>query len=140
MKLMFVAFVSGMLFGAGLYLSQMTNAEKVLGFLDLAGHWDPSLIFVMLGALAVTLISFRFILQRPAPLLDRKFYLALKTEIDKPLLFGATIFGIGWGLAGYCPGPVIAGLGLANFEAVIMLFAIYAGFTAHRYLFERDKP
>jgi uncharacterized protein len=139
MKLVLVAFLSGILFGAGLSLSQMTNPEKVLNFLDLAGYWDPSLILVMLGALTVTLISFRFILQRPEPLLDRKFYLAVKTAIDKPLLLGAGIFGIGWGLAGYCPGPVIAGLGLANFEAVIMVFAIYAGFMAHRYLFERDK-
>jgi uncharacterized protein len=139
MKLVLVAFVSGVLFGLGLSLSQMTNPEKVLNFLDLAGHWDPSLIFVMLGALTVTLISFRFILQRPAPLLDQKFYLAVKTEIDKSLLLGAAIFGIGWGLAGYCPGPVIAGLGLGNFEAVIMVFAIYAGFISHRFLFEADK-
>jgi uncharacterized protein len=137
MKLMLASLISGILFGVGLSLSQMINPEKVLNFLDIAGAWDPSLIFVMLGALEVTFISFKVILKRPSPVFDHKFYLATKKEIDKPLIIGATIFGIGWGITGYCPGPAVAGLGFGNPEAVIMIIAIYLGFMVHRYLFER---
>ncbi len=137
MKLILAALVSGIIFGIGLTLSQMTNPDKVLNFLDLAGNWDPSLILVMLGALIVTMSSFRFILKRPNPVFGQKFYLAAKKEIDKRLIIGAAIFGVGWGIAGYCPGPVVAGLGIGNFEAVIMIVAIYLGFLVHRYLFER---
>lgn len=137
MKLILTALISGILFGIGLTLSQMTNPDKVLNFLDLTGNWDPSLVFVMLGALAVTVTSFRFILKRQAPVFDQKFYLAAKKEIDKPLIIGAAVFGIGWGIAGYCPGPAFAGLGLGNPEGVILVVAIYLGFIVHRFLFER---
>jgi uncharacterized membrane protein YedE/YeeE len=137
MKLILASLISGILFGIGLSLSQMINPDKVLNFLDIAGAWDPSLIFVMLGALEVTFISFKVILKRSTPVFDHKFYLATKKEIDKPLIIGATIFGIGWGLTGYCPGPAVAGLGFGNPEAVIMVIAIYLGFVVHRYLFER---
>ncbi len=137
MKLIGIALFCGIIFGFGLAMSQMTSPEKVLSFLDIAGNWDPSLIFVMLGALAVTMTGFRFVLKRPAPLFDGKFYLTTKKEIDKPLLIGAALFGIGWGIAGYCPGPALAGLGLGNFESVVMVAAIYAGFIVHRIVFER---
>lgn len=137
MKLILASLISGILFGVGLSLSQMTNPDKVLNFLDIVGAWDPSLIFVMLGALEVTFISFKVILKRPSPVFDHKFYLATKKEIDKPLIIGATVFGIGWGLTGYCPGPAVAGLGFGNPEAVIMVIAIYLGFVVYRYLFER---
>jgi len=139
MKIILASLLTGVLFGVGLALSQMTNPDKVIAFLDLAGNWDPSLFFVMLGALTVTMICFRLILRRSQPVLGQKFYLPMKKDIDKPLLFGATIFGIGWGIAGYCPGPVIAGLGLGNPEAVTMVLAIYAGFMACRFMFERDN-
>lgn len=132
MKQIGVSLLCGILFGIGLALSQMTNPTKVLNFLDVAGNWDPSLIFVMLGALMVTFISFRFILQRAKPLLDKSFYLSTKTAIDKPLLIGAAIFGIGWGITGYCPGPAVAGLGLGNFEAVVTVFSICLGFITYR--------
>lgn len=132
MKLIIIALISGILFGIGLALSQMTNPAKVLNFLDIAGNWDPSLIFVMAGALAVTTLCFRKILKRPTPLFDKEFYLSSKSAIDKPLLIGAAIFGIGWGISGYCPGPSIAGLGMGNFEAVVMIFSIYLGLIAHR--------
>lgn len=132
MKLIVIALISGILFGIGLALSQMTNPAKVLNFLDIAGNWDPSLIFVMVGALAVTTLCFRAILKRPTPLFDKQFYLSSKSAIDKPLLIGAAIFGIGWGISGYCPGPSIAGLGLGNFEAVVMVSSIYMGFMIHR--------
>jgi uncharacterized protein len=133
MKLIVIALISGILFGIGLTLSQMVNPNKVLNFLDIAGNWDPSLIFVMLGALAVTTLCFRLILKRPTPLFDKQFYLASKTIIDKPLLIGAGLFGIGWGLAGYCPGPVVAGLGLGNTEAIVMVVSIYLGLMIHRW-------
>ncbi|MDD5580933.1 MAG: YeeE/YedE family protein [Methylobacter sp.] len=132
MKLIMIALISGLLFGAGLTLSQMTNPDKVLNFLDIAGNWDPSLIFVMAGALSITLLFFRPILKRPRPLFDKKFYLSSKSALDKPLLIGAAIFGIGWGISGYCPGPSVAGLGLGNFEAIVMIGSIYLGFIAHR--------
>lgn len=131
-KLIALALMSGILFGIGLTLSQMTNPDKVINFLDLAGNWDPSLVFVMLGALTVTTLSFRKILKRPSPLFDKGFYLSSKSAIDKTLLIGAAIFGIGWGISGYCPGPSVAGLGLGNFEAIVMVAAIYMGFIAHR--------
>ena len=133
MKLIIIALISGILFGTGLALSQMTNPTKVLNFLDITGNWDPSLILVMAGALAVTTLCFRQILKQPAPLFDKQFYLANKSAIDKPLLIGAAIFGIGWGISGYCPGPSVAGLGLGNFEALVMVGSIYAGIIAHRW-------
>jgi uncharacterized protein len=132
MKLILIALISGILFGIGLALSQMTNPAKVLNFLDIAGNWDPSLIFVMVGALAVTTLCFRKILNRPTPLFDKQFYLSSKSAIDKPLLIGAAIFGVGWGISGYCPGPSVAGLGLGNFEAVVMIISIYLGFMVQR--------
>ncbi len=132
MKLIVISLISGILFGIGLALSQMTNPDKVLNFLDVAGNWDPSLIFVMIGALIVTSLFFRKILKRQTPLFDKAFYLSSKSAIDKPLLIGAAIFGIGWGISGYCPGPSVAGLGLGNFEAIIMIFSIYMGMIAHR--------
>jgi uncharacterized membrane protein YedE/YeeE len=86
----------------------------------------------MAGALSVTLLFFRPTLKRPRPLFDKQFYLSSKSTIDKTLLVGAAIFGMGWGISGYCPGPSVAGLGLGNFEAVVMIFSIYLGFIAHR--------
>jgi uncharacterized protein len=132
MKLIVMSLINGILFGIGLTLSQMTNPDKVINFLDIADNWDPSLIFVMLGALTVTSLCFRKIINRPRPLFDKEFYLSSKSVIDKPLLIGATIFGIGWGISGYCPGPSVAGLGLGTSEAVVMIFSIYIGFIAHR--------
>lgn len=137
MKLIAIALISGILFGVGLTLSQMTNPNKVLAFLDISGNWDPSLILVMVGALTITSLLFRPILKRPTPLFDKEFYLASKSAVDKPLLIGAAIFGVGWGIGGYCPGPAIAGLGLGNVEAIVMVFSIYLGFFCHRLVFRK---
>jgi uncharacterized membrane protein YedE/YeeE len=111
-----LALVSGLLFGLGLGISQMVDRERVLGFLDIAGDWDPTLAFVMGGAVLVTIVSFRFVLRRPHPIFAGKFYLPSRQDIDRNLLVGAGLFGIGWGLAGYCPGPAITAtvLGIAN--------------------------
>lgn len=137
MRLIVIAFVSGILFGIGLTLSQMTYPNKVIDFLDISGNWDPSLILVMVSALTVTSIFFRLILKRPTPLFDKQFYLATKAAIDKPLLLGATIFGVGWGISGYCPGPSVAGLGLGSFEAIVMVFSIFLGFICHQFMFPK---
>jgi len=133
MKTNLVALLSGIIFGLGLALSQMIDPNKVLNFLDVTGNWDPSLAFVMMGALAVTMLSFRFILKRSAPVLESSFHISEQAVITRPLLIGAGIFGIGWGMTGYCPGPAVASLGLLSVEGVVMVAAIYAGFFSHRW-------
>jgi uncharacterized membrane protein YedE/YeeE len=134
MNKLFITFLSGLIFGIGLSLSQMINPVKVIQFLDITGDWDPSLAFVMMGALAVTLLSFRWVLKQPKPLLEDDFHVSKRTDIDKALLGGAALFGIGWGMSGYCPGPAVAGLALGSVEAVVMVLAIYAGFFSHKWL------
>ncbi len=123
------AAAAGLLFGVGLALSGMTHAEKVLGFLDIAGDWDASLALVLGGAVGVTLITFRFILQRTAPLLAPNFDLPTKTRIDAPLVLGAIVFGIGWGIIGYCPGPAIALLAAPGREAAVVIVSLFIGFA-----------
>lgn len=136
MKTTLSALLCGMIFGFGLSLSQMINPDKVLNFLDITGNWDPSLIFVMMGALFVATISFKWILKRPAPVLVENFQLPGKLRVDKPLILGAAIFGIGWGMSGYCPGPAVSGLGLLSFESLVTVVAIYLGFFAYNWLFD----
>lgn len=137
MRNVFSALLCGVIFGIGLSLSGMVDPNKVLAFLDLSGNWDPSLAFVMIGALAVTFVSFRFILKRPTPLLEQDFHVSKRTLIDHKLLLGAAIFGIGWGMTGYCPGPAVASLGMLKQEAFIMVGSIYAGFFGHQWLFDK---
>jgi uncharacterized membrane protein YedE/YeeE len=137
MKQNFIALLCGIIFGAGLSLSHMINPNKVLNFLDISGNWDPSLIFVMMGALAVAFVSFKWILKRPAPLLAESFHISRKSLVNRPLLIGAAIFGIGWGMSGYCPGPAVAGLGLISLESVVMIVAIYLGFFTYNRFLER---
>lgn len=138
MKTQLIAFISGILFGIGLALSHMINPNKVLNFLDVTGHWDPSLLFVMIGALSVAMIASRLTLKRSAPLWSPSFQLPLKKSINLKLIVGAAIFGAGWGMSGYCPGPSVTGLSLFSMESVIMVVTIYLGFfVAHRLL---DKP
>ena len=128
-----ISLLSGIIFGLGLSLSQMINPNKVINFLDITGNWDPSLAFVMLGALGVTLLSFKQILKRPKPLIGNSFHLSKRTSIDKALISGATIFGIGWGISGYCPGPAVASLGLGSIDAFVMVVSIYAGFLCQKW-------
>jgi uncharacterized membrane protein YedE/YeeE len=135
MKTHLIALLSGILFGAGLALSHMIDPNKVLNFLDVTGRWDPSLLFVMIGAVSVAMIAFRFILKRSAPLWSTSFQLPQKKSLDLQLISGAAIFGIGWGMSGYCPGPSVTGLSLFSLESVIMVLAIYLGFfVSHRLL------
>jgi uncharacterized membrane protein YedE/YeeE len=123
---------AGLLFGLGLAVSGMTHASKVLGFLDVAGDWDPSLLLVLGGAVAVTVVAFRFILRRPAPVLEPAFRLPTARDVDGPLVVGAAIFGIGWGISGYCPGPAIASLAAPNWETWVFLPAVLLGAFLHR--------
>lgn len=133
------ALFAGFLFGIGLALSSMIDPNKIINFLDFTGNWDPSLAFVILGALSVSLISFHFIYKRETPFFDDKFRLPTRTEIDTPILAGATLFGIGWGMAGYCPGPAIASLGIGIMSPAIFVIAMFAGFSAHRYMNNNNR-
>jgi uncharacterized membrane protein YedE/YeeE len=128
-----VALASGTLFGVGLALAQMVDPRKVLGFLDLAGSWDASLLFVLGAAVCVAFAGFRALRHRAVPLLDTAFHGPAGTAIDRPLLVGSALFGIGWGLAGYCPGPAIASLGFANAEVLWFLPAMLAGAALQRW-------
>jgi uncharacterized membrane protein YedE/YeeE len=126
--------VAGLIFGLGLALSGMTHASKVLGFLDVAGNWDPSLLLVLGGAVAVTAVAFPFILRRPAPVLEEKFNLPVAKVVDGPLVVGAAIFGIGWGISGYCPGPGIALLAAPGWETWVFIPAVLLGAFQHKAL------
>lgn len=121
MKLSLSTFFAGLLFGTGLTISQMVNPEKVMSFLDITGNWDPSLAFVMGGALIVTFIGYKFVLRRSAPFFEGRFRLPTRKDIDLPLVTGAALFGIGWGLAGLCPGPALASAGFAGINALIFV-------------------
>lgn len=133
MKRASASFLVGVIFACGLGLSGMTNPNKVLAFLDVTGAWDPSLIFVMLGAIAVNMLLSRLILKRAAPLLDTSWHLPKKHELDRPLLAGASLFGIGWGLAGFCPGPAFTTLGYGKVEISIFVGAMIFGGIVHHF-------
>ena len=131
-KLSLAALASGALFGTGLATSGMTDPRRVLGFLDLFGDFDPTLMFVLGGAVATTMLLFRFVLRRGSPVLADTFHLSTLKGVDRRLLGGAAIFGIGWGIAGYCPGPALAGLGVGSIEALWFVPALLAGLLLHR--------
>jgi uncharacterized membrane protein YedE/YeeE len=122
-----LSFLSGMIFGLGLAISGMANPAKVLNFFDVLGGWDPSLAFVMAGALAITFIGYRFILMRRAPALTERFHLPSAGDIDARLILGSALFGLGWGLTGFCPGPAVASLLTMSVEPVIFILAMVAG-------------
>src|SRR3954453_19525735 len=124
--------IAGVIFGAGLSIADMVNPARVVNFLDVAGNWDPTLACVMAGALAVTALGYRWVFRRNAPLLGAKFHLPTQTQIDLPLVGGAALFGVGWGLAGMCPGPALTDL--VTFEAKVLAFvaAMLIGMIAAR--------
>ncbi|WP_203140874.1 YeeE/YedE family protein [Marinobacter mangrovi] len=127
MRTLLFAFISGLIFGVGLLVSGMANPAKVLGFLDLAGVWDPSLALVMVGAILVGLFGFTAARRRTTSLLGHPMRLPDSTVIDRRLVIGALLFGAGWGLAGFCPGPAIVALGAGQAKAVIFVAAMVAG-------------
>jgi uncharacterized membrane protein YedE/YeeE len=131
MSLLF-SLAAGVIFGAGLTISDMVNPSRVLDFLDVAGSWDPTLAFVMAGALAVTALGYRLVFRRKGPLLDAKFHLPTQTQIDLPLLGGAALFGVGWGLAGMCPGPALTDLVTFDPKVLVFVAAMLMGMMAAR--------
>ncbi len=130
----FLAFAFGLVFGCGILISGMGNPAKVLNFFDLAGTWDPSLAFVMGGALIVTAIGYRLVFRMNHPLLAQTFSLPTTKELDVKLLGGSAVFGIGWGLSGFCPGGLIPVLGLGLMEPLLTAAAIIAGILTARWM------
>ena len=129
--------ISGLLFGFGLLLSGMADPAKVQNFLDLFGTWDPSLAFVMGGAIAVTMPGFWLVIRRNKPFFNEVFHLPSRTDLDARLITGAAIFGVGWGLGGFCPGPAITALPLAAEGTLIFVTTMLTGMAASKYVLQR---
>ncbi len=136
-----VQFAIGLVFGLGLVIAGMSNPAKVLNFLDIgairSGGWDPSLAFVLAGAIAVTFIGFRLVLRAAQPVFGESFHLPGKTGIDARIVIGPAIFGVGWGLAGFCPGPAFTALATGGGAALMFVVAMMAGMGAARWLANR---
>lgn len=130
MKARLAALASGIVFALGLGLSGMTQPAKILGFLDVMGHWDPSLMFVMGGAVLFGLIAFPLILRRPHPLFDGSFHLPTRKTIDARLVVGSAVFGLGWGLSGYCPGPAVVSIVTGAPGALVFVASMLVGMAA----------
>ena len=129
-----ISLVSGIVFGVGLVISGMINPEKVLGFLDLFGNWDPSLAFVMIGALIVSSPLFHIIKNKEKPLFAEKFNYSNNKEVNNRLIVGSALFGAGWGLGGLCPGPAISSIALININSITFVFAMFFGFYLVKFL------
>ena len=127
-------YLIGLIFGIGISISGMANPAKVLNFFDIAGTWDPSLIFVMGGALIVTALGYWLVLRKPAPIMAARFDLPTNRALDARLLGGAATFGIGWGIAGFCPGGALPALGTGRTEVFVFVAALHAGIFAARAL------
>ena len=125
--LAFTSLLAGLVFGIGLMVSGMANPAKVLGFLDLFGRWDPSLALVMGGAVAVSAVAFAIARRRSASLLGATLKLPTARQIDRRLVMGSVLFGIGWGIAGFCPGPALVALGMGEAKALVFVAAMLAG-------------
>ena len=123
-----VALFCGTIFGIGLVISQMINPAKVLGFLNVFGEWDPSLAFVMIGALIISSPLFHLFKNKEKPIFSTSFSISENKEIDKRLIFGSILFGAGWGLAGLCPGPAVSSIALLNISSVTFVFSMFIGF------------
>ena len=126
------AFVIGAIFALGLIVSQMVNPAKVFNFLDIFGAWDPTLFFVMLGAVPVTFIGYKIVLRGKGPVFDDLFRVPVSTQIDRKLLGGATVFGVGWGLSGLCPAPSFVGLGMAVPQITVFVVSLVIGINLYR--------
>ena len=136
--LVIASLLAGLVFGLGLIVSGMANPAKVLGFLNLAGPWDPSLALVMVGAIAVGLVAFHVARKRTTSLLGAAMELPISRQIDRRLVLGSVLFGVGWGIVGFCPGPAIVALGMGEVKAVVFVVAMLFGMGIFE-LFERRK-
>jgi len=132
MKMILSALLAGAIFGVGLTLSGMVDPNKVVNFLDITGNWDPSLMFVLGGAVITTTIAYRFIFAQDKPIFDDDFHLPTLLKIDGKLLSGSILFGIGWGLIGYCPGPAVASIGFRPEEPLIVVTSMLVGMLLFR--------
>lgn len=137
MKNNLISLFVGFLFALGLGLSGMTQPSKVVGFLDLFGAWDPTLIFVMMGAISVNLVVYRFVRKRKTPLFAKEWYLPHKKEITPALVVGSIIFGFGWGLGGYCPGPGLTSLASLQMRPLIFVASMVIGMLIFRVVDEK---
>jgi uncharacterized membrane protein YedE/YeeE len=137
--IIFTSFLSGLIFGIGLIISGMSNPAKVLGFLDLAGHWDPSLMFVMAGAITLGMMAFGAAATRRRSLLGAPFALPTARHIDRRLVIGSLTFGVGWGLAGFCPGPALVSLGRGQIKALVFIIAMLAGMGLYELLAHTER-
>lgn len=133
------AFAIGLIFGLGIALSGMINPAKVLNFFDLAGTWDPSLAFVMAGALAVAVPGYRLVLRRPAPVMEHRFQLPDTRVIDRRLVLGSATFGVGWGIAGFCPGGALPALGTGEPGVYLFVASLIAGLLLARVIQSRTR-
>jgi uncharacterized protein len=136
---MFTSLLAGLVFGLGLIVSGMANPAKIHGFLDLAGRWDPSLAFVMTGAIAVGVIAFAMANKRTVSLIGAEMKLPAARHIDRRLVVGSALFGIGWGVAGFCPGPGLVALGMGEAKAVVFVAAMLAGMAVFEFLERREQ-
>jgi uncharacterized protein len=131
-----VQFLIGLLFGSGLVVAGMSNPQKIQNFLDLAampsGGWDPSLAFVMGAGALVTYLGYKIVLKREQPIFDTQFHMPKKIALDAPIFVGPTIFGIGWGLSGFCPGPAFTAIGIGSGQAILFVIAMLAGMITAR--------
>jgi uncharacterized membrane protein YedE/YeeE len=126
------ALLVGFIFSIGLGISGMTQPQKVIAFLTFDSKWDPSLLFVMVGAIPVHALAYYLVRRKKSPMFDSRFHLPKKTEITKPLIVGSVIFGMGWGLAGYCPGPAVTSVGAGSVSAAIFTFSMLSGMLIYR--------
>jgi uncharacterized membrane protein YedE/YeeE len=144
MKVRLSAVLAGALFGVGLVVSGMTKPAKVVGFLDVSGEWDASLAFVMIGAIAVHLVAHRLVTNRPSPLFDTRFHLPTRKDIDARLVAGAALFGLGWALGGFCPGPGLVTAASGALPAIVFVVGMTAGIkiehAASRLLAPTTRP
>lgn len=134
----FSGFIVGLIFGVGIAVSGMINPAKVLNFFDVAGTWDPSLAFVMGGALITTALGYRLVLRRDAPVIEATFQLPTARGIDARLIGGSAVFGVGWGIAGFCPGAAVPALGSGKWEVALFVAALLAGLWVARMIRDRQ--
>ena len=134
-----ITLLAGLIFGLGLIISGMINPAKVIGFLDVTGKWDPSLAFVMAGAISFAYVGFKFVGPKKETIFDDPIHLPGTTNVSKELIIGSLLFGAGWALAGFCPGPALVALGAGYKEAFIFVMAMIVGMYIHDYLFEACK-